>query len=302
MKKYLIKIVIFILLLVAVDAAIGMAYSYVGSHPKGGDTARFNYINYGTMEDVLLFGSSRCMNHYNPCILEDSLQCSVYNCGTEGNGCLLSFIQLSNILDRYHPKMIVYDVMPKYDYLEGEDNTKYLGWARRFYGKPEIDSVFWRIDPSEKWKMLSKTYRNNAKCLLTLSDFVHPNHENIKGYRPLEAVMTYDKEPSDEDETKVVQVDSLKLEYLERFVKRCKEANVKFVFSVSPTYMKSRDVFDPVRVLAEKYQVPFLMHYQDSDYVGHKELFKDATHMNRVGAERYSSTIANELKTLCVVP
>jgi hypothetical protein len=198
--------------------------------------------------------------------------------------------------------MIVYDVMPKFDYLEGEDNTKYLGWARRYYGKPEIDSVFWRIDPSERWKMLSKTYRYNAKCLVTLSDFVHPNHEDIKGYRPLEAVMTYDKDPSEEDEAKVVQVDSLKLEYLERFVKRCKEANVKFVFAVSPTYMKSRDVFDPVRVLAEKYQVPFLMHYQDSDYVGHKELFKDATHMNRVGAERYSSRIANELKTLCVIP
>jgi hypothetical protein len=296
MKKFLIKTVVFVLLLVAVDAAIGLAYGYVGSHPKGGDTARHNYINYGTTEDVLLFGSSRCMHHYDPRILEDSLQCSVYNCGTDGNGCLLFFIQLSNILDRYHPKMIVYDVMPGFDYIEGEDNTKFLGWARRFYGKPEIDSVFWRIDPSERWKMMSQTYRNNAKCLVTLSDFVRPNHEDIKGYRPLEAVMTYDKEPSETDVTKEIKVDSLKLEYLERFVKRCKEADVKFVFAVSPTYMKSRDVFDPVRALAEKYQVPFLMHYQDADYLGRKELFKDAVHMNRVGAERYSSMFAHELK------
>jgi hypothetical protein len=290
MKRFLLKLALFVLLTVAIDGAIGNVYDYLWSHPRGSGLARLHYISFKTNADVLLFGSSRCLHHYDSCILEDSLGVSVYNCATSGQGILFFYVQLCNILNRYVPQMIVYDVYPDYDYLSDVDNTRFLGWARIYYGSPEIDSLFWKFEPSERLKMVSLSYRNNAQALTPwLSAFSNSIDTSVKGYVPLEGVIDYDV-PSKAKIDEVV--DSLKLEYLELFVMKCQKNNIKIVLMASPWYSKSEYSFSPIRTIAEKHHVPFIMHYQDADFVGHKELFKDSGHMNHVGATLYTQKIA----------
>jgi hypothetical protein len=297
MKKFFIKLFVFVALLYGADIFAGRCFDYLAEHSKGGDTARHNYINLGTTEDMLIMGSSRAFHHYDPTILEDSLGMSVYNCGQNANGILLCYMQLCNILERYQPKVIIYDVMPSYDCYKEPDNAKYLAWERRFYGKPEIDSVFWDINPYERYKMHSNLYRHNSKFLFLITDFINPFHGYAKGYSPIDGVMDYDLvEDSQEKDAEVV--DSLKVKYLDKFIQKCRSKHVCLVFTVSPLYKQKPDNFQPVKAIADKYGIPFISHYQDSIFVGHKEFFSDASHMNRVGAEKYTKLIAADLELL----
>ena len=91
MKKYLIKIGLFFLLVAIVDVAVGKTFSYLLDHVKGGDNGRNNYICDSLRTDILVFGSSRAIHHYNPLILTDSLGLSCYNCGQDGNGSILNY-------------------------------------------------------------------------------------------------------------------------------------------------------------------------------------------------------------------
>ena len=75
MKKFLVKTALFIILVLVIDAALGAGFRYLVPHAKGGDTGRIEYICHRTSEDLLIFGSSRAVHHYDPFLLEDSLYC-----------------------------------------------------------------------------------------------------------------------------------------------------------------------------------------------------------------------------------
>ena len=79
MRTFILKVLTFLLIMVVVDVCIGYAFGYLASHPKGGDNARNNYICESTHEDILIFGSSKAIHHYNPLIFSDSLKMSCYN-------------------------------------------------------------------------------------------------------------------------------------------------------------------------------------------------------------------------------
>lgn len=190
MKKFLSGTVLFLLIAVILDIACGQMCSYLVNHAKGGDNGRNNYICNKVEEDILVFGSSRAIHHYNPVILADSLGMSCYNCGQDGNGIILNYGRMQLIWQRYRPKIVIYDVIPGFDLLSGEDNHKYLGWLKAYYDMPGIPEIFQSVDATEKYKMLSRMYRYNSKFLQIIADYIHPmQSDGIKGFRPLEGEM-----------------------------------------------------------------------------------------------------------------
>lgn len=294
MKTLVFKILTIAAILIVIDCATGLSLDWLARHAKGGDTARYFYINDSTDEDILIFGSSRAYHHYDPRVIEGETGLSVYNCGTDGNGCILFYTQLVNTFLRYKPKMIVYDVMPLFDYIKHGDNTKYLGRAKSFYGRiPEVDSVFWRIDPNSRYKMLSGMYRHNSSFFQVISDYIKPKHSSIKGYQPLEGEIDYFRESTG---LNVPEVDSVKLQYLERIVNLCERNDVPIIFVSSPTYHDPVDLFAPIRELADKRGIPFLSYYNDYRFERNNAMFVDATHLNSRGAKEFSKIIADDIR------
>lgn len=294
MKTLVFKILVVLGVLIAIDYIIGTALDSLARQAKGGDTARYFYINDGTDEDILIFGSSRAYHHYDPRVIEAETGMSVYNCGTDGNGCILFYTQLVNIFSRHKPKMVVYDVMPSFDYLKQGDNTKYLGRAKLFYGRvPEVDSVFWEIDRNSRYKMLSGMYRHNSSFLQVISDYIKPKRSSIKGYQPLEGEIGYFREP--QESSVAEKVDSVKLRYLERIINLCDKNDVPIVFVASPTYYDPVDLFAPIRELAGKHGIPFLSFYNDSRFERNNAMFVDATHLNSRGADEFSRIVAGDI-------
>ena len=84
MRKLILKTFVFIVLVVLADFLFGNAIAYMVNHITAGGQGRDNYICREMKDDVLVFGSSRAVHHYETQVISDSLAMSAYNCGVEG--------------------------------------------------------------------------------------------------------------------------------------------------------------------------------------------------------------------------
>ena len=190
MKSFGIKVILFFVLLGVVDVLGGYALGYLANHARGGFTQRDAYICDSLETDILLMGSSRCVRHYNPQIITDSLGMSCYNSGQMGNGVILNYGRLKMVCERKKPQVVIYDIEPSFDLMEGEDNHRYLTWLKQHYDRSGIADIFERIDKTEKYKMMSQLYRYNSRIVELATDFLHPiSSVRVNGFTPLKGEM-----------------------------------------------------------------------------------------------------------------
>lgn len=297
MKHFLTKIVVFALVFALVDFAAGSALKAAYNRVSKGDCGRNNFMMKTLKDkDILIFGSSRAIHHYDPEVLSKDLGMSCYNCGEEGMGIILSYARLNAILSRYTPKMIIYDFEKSYD-MNCDDNHRYLGKLKPVYPDYGVDSVFNDISFTEPFKMLSHLYRYNSQLVDIAIGFLSKSPQTAESYtyNPLEHVMDYDPSPQSDID---LSVDSIKMAYLCRFIDECKKKNIQLIFAVSPTYHADRIDFQSIlSEVTSNRQVKVLNHYSDTTFTAHKELFSDATHLNKSGAKNYTRKISKEIST-----
>lgn len=297
MKKFVFKLFLFFVLCFVMDQFFDFSARYLFDHAKSGSTEKNKYISDKTNEDILIFGSSRGVHHYDPQIIEDSLKMTCYNCAYDGCGIITAYGLLVALLEHYTPRVIIYDVMPVFDYLESGSNNKYLGPLKLIYDKNGIDSIFINISPNEKWKMMSYMYRINSKLIVLLSENLMVRNQTIKGYLPRNEQMYY--EPNIKEHEEKIVYDKIKVFYLKRFISTCKNKGIKLVFFVSPSYKKTDDYqFKYIYKLAQHEGIPCISHYCDTSFVKNKNLFYDSVHMNQKGATEYTKMIISELKQI----
>ena len=297
MKKYLFKIGLFFIIVAVVDFGYGKVGDYLRDHIRSGASEKVRYVCEQCNEDIIMMGSSRMQHHYVPRVFEDSLGMTCYNAGMDGNGILLSYGFLKMVLERYTPKVIVYDISGFDLYVD--DNTKYLDFMKPYY-KTEYESVaalFDDVDPLERWKMNSNLYRYNSKLLQLIGDNLHTTSTFEKGYSPIHRTMNYEPTLSENEEK---EVDSLKITYICKFVELAKKNDIKLIFTTSPTYYGKLKLKEdsPMNILSKKLDLNFMNHYYDSLICSSKEYWSDGTHMNDDGAQLFSKTIVGEIGKL----
>ncbi|MDE5811360.1 MAG: hypothetical protein K2H61_03515, partial [Muribaculaceae bacterium] len=266
---------------------------YLNTHAKGGDTGNFYFIANEMTDSVLIFGSSRAIHHYNPKILEDSLQTTVYNCGLDGNGIIFNYGRLLTVVDHYTPSMIIYDVMPKFDMI-ADDNSRYLQAQRRWYDVDGVAQIFHDVNPLESLKMRSNLYRYNETFIQMLSDNVKPM-QNISyhGFKPIEESMNYDSPAKHIEWT---GWDPLKLKYFQAFADLCRDRGIELVISYSPFYKSQTD---PALIAFTEFAKA--NNLRVFDYSTFEEIaedpscFSDASHLNHIGADRFTNHFASTL-------
>ncbi len=286
MKQYLIKISLFFIIVVVVDVIWGIACQYMNDHSKGGGVKSRYYVCKESNDDVLVFGSSRAKHHYVPCIIEDSLGLTCYNAGEDGNGIILCYGFLKMITRRYSPKLIIYDVS-EFDIYK-DDNMKYLDLMKPYYYEPGIDSIFWSVRPKTKFMMLSNLYRYNTTCLRVFGNYIRPMNNYPKGYCALNKTMDY--EPDIQQDEKQ-EIDTLKIQYFEKFIRLAQSNGIMLLCCVSPSYKAPIDEgkFNPVKHLCKQYDVPFLYYGAEPEITNNRDLFQDRVHLNDKGARLFSA-------------
>lgn len=297
MKRFIIKLLAFLLLMFIVDRAVGLGMKYMQEHAKGGYVGHHNKIIYNSYEDILIFGSSRAIHHYNPQIIKDSLGVSCYNCGQDGNGIILFYGWWQIMKERHTPKLVIYDVTPGFDLLVGEDNHKYLGWLRSEYDNKNIKQIFEDVDYTEKYKMQSMMYRYNSKFLQNIVDFIHPIFKiKSDGFLPLKGALDEMKIKKKRRDSEIPKIDSLKLELIEKLVVDIKRHNSQVILVASPVWYGKEDVqFDALRRICKEHNVQFFNYSNNPKYLKNNRFFKDGSHLNARGADEFTKDLIIEL-------
>ncbi|MCR5643615.1 MAG: hypothetical protein K6G32_09820 [Prevotella sp.] len=297
MKKLILQILTIAALFFVMDRVLGLGLKSLYSVSNATDEYKISYSAESTQDPLLFFGSSRCLHHYAPTIIQQQLGLPCFNTADWGiKNIYFHYGLLGNILTRYTPQTIVFEIHPC-DWLDtpfsgierAASLAPYCGMSEPCDEMLKLTGYYWPC-------MLSHVYRYTGSLPTLLTGKLGSMDRSLKGWKPLEGVL---------DTTGVVAeeypfpIDQQRVTLLERFIQDCLQHHIRLIMIESPMYVCSReDVFRFPRELAAKYKVPFLDHYRDPDFVGHADLFFDFGHLNRQGAERYSAKIAKELKTL----
>lgn len=298
MRKLILKTLVYLALVVLGDFVFGKAIAYMVNHIDVGGQGRDNYICREMKDDVLVFGSSRAVHHYETQVITDSLGMSAYNCGAEGCGILLAYARLSMATERHQPKIIIYDVVAGYDLLKS-DNMSQLKWIRNWYDRKGIAELFQDVEPSEKYKMMSQTYRYNSSFVKSVFVFLtgEAMEANVNGFVPLEGVMKPRKTRVLKGENEVEE-DSVKMKYMEKFVQLAKGS--KLIFVKSPIWYEEDSLkMEELRAFkewCERKGIPFHDFTNHPKYMHHEEYFKDGKHMNAVGAREFTKDLMTIIK------
>ena len=301
MKKYIIYIVLFFAIVLAIDFVFGKACDYMNAHAKGGETKQMYDLCMKDQYDIIIMGSSRAHHHYFPQIIEDSLGMSCYNAGHDGNGIILMYGIYQMIVNRYQPKLIIYDVETAFDLFEYKpDNncTRYLVAQKPYYNQPGIAQIFKDVAQEEYYKTYSGLCRYNSVSIPLAIDYATTRTIDTKGYSPLSGEMTKEPEKKEKKEkTEAPKIDQLKLNYMRKFIIDVTEREIPLLVVVSPKYgAENSNVLQPIKEICETYNVPFLDYYADSEFMMHKEWFKEPMHLNDEGARVFSCIIVNNIK------
>ncbi len=294
MKKFILKGILFITLIIFVDFIIGGIFNSLSLKAKSGGNLKNNYIAYNMEEELLIMGSSRAAHHYKPHIFSDSLNMSCYNCGRDGNGIILMYGRWKLLQERYTPKVIIYDVLYDFD-LKINDNIKYTADLKKYFNNKEIKNIIQSISYTESIKMMSNMYRHNSTIINTIGNFITQEQDINKGYLPMYKYMKIIPEKKESIKHNI-SFDETKLLYLEELIKEC-QGKTQLFFTISPFYFQQEVSLNyaPIKQLCEKYNVPFI-EYDDRTFIENNNLFSDSNHLNDEGATLYSQMIAHFVK------
>ena len=299
MRRLLLKILIFAILVVAGDMAVGTVFDYVTNNIRTGGQGRDNYICNECKDDVLVFGSSRALHHYDSEVLADSFGLSTYNCGDDGCGILLSYARLKMITERHRPKYIIMDVVPGYDLLIG-NNAAQLIWLKNRYERDGISELFLDVDIRNRLKMCSSAYRYNSTFIK--SAFVYLTNisekENIMGFSPIRSKEMRPVKQLEDKGSDTIEYDNIKLKYLEKFIDLAKGSHLFFV--KSPMWYKADAAkLREVEVLKERCEregIPFFDFTNHPKYMHVDKYFSDGKHMNATGAREFTKDLYAVIK------
>lgn len=293
MKKFILKISLFFLIIGVIDFLLGKLFYYAYLHAANGYTERYNYIYSKTKEDVLIFGSSRALDHFTPDTIEKYLHQSCYNCGEDASGIMLIYPRLNIIQERYTPKTIIYDIYNE-DFIKSA-NKGALKTLKLYYDDENVYRIYNALDPTLKIKLLSNLYKYNSSFIDYIVDNIRKSGLFYKG----QYVMAHTVSDKDIKVPSIgpIEVDTMKLFYFEKFIRENKD-KIAIYFTISPSYKGTENShFKTILNICHKYNMPVFNHYNDTAFTNHYEYFANPQHLNLFGSNKFTRVIAKEILT-----
>ena len=306
MKNFIFSFVCLILVVFCFDRVGGLFLRSLYFHSKSTVDVKIREVINDCNIDMIFLGSSRCHHHYDIRVIEDSIPLQAYNAGVRGGSNIyFNFALFELILEKYSPKIIVYDLIPG-DFAKDDNSYDKLIPLSPYYGlSVVVDSLFeegqlgWKYD-------LSHLYRFNGKLFTTLGGaFMESDPMIFKGFQPkfgnyiVKNVVK--KDMIGNGTRSSYMIDKNKMRYIKRLLSLCQQKSITIVFSISPSFLfTSSEDYSEVKNLAQSENIPFLDYLNRQEFVGQPQLFYDDVHLNKDGARLYSSMIAHDLKRIIV--
>ena len=293
MKKFLFNIAIFFAIVAVVDFSLGKVFYYLQSH-AGGRTGAEYYVCEKATEDVIVMGSSRASHHYVPEIISEKLGMSCFNAGQDGNGIILQYGRWRMLSERYIPKLIIYDISSGFD-MAVNDNMTYVDRLKPFSNDTTVNKYVTSLFPMERVKTLSRMYCYNYKFIEMAFDYLRKgDFIKTRGYIPLNGHIRQEIiDKTNPERENLIEMDSVKLFYLEQLLKEAREKGTKVLLIISPSWKGGNltaDAYSCIKTMAEEYGAQFV-EYIDSEICNNPDNFEDSSHLNDKGARAFTDDL-----------
>ena len=293
MKTFIIKGLIFVCLLFCADRIIGYGLKWLYDNQKDEEYFYASEAMERQECDLVILGSSRARNHYNPEILSDSLEMSCFNAGRSGHFLMYQSAQLHVMLSRYTPKWVILDMVP-YDFTGG-DNYDRLSVLLPYKNHKETHRFLKMRSEFELWKCISEIYPYNSMFLKLVPNLKNKGTINNNGFQPLYGYYKGQKVIYDNDS---IKTDDDKVEEFRRIIKLCQKKNIKLTVVTSPfyaNYKKQTSTTLLIKQICEEERIEFFNFLNDVDF-DDTSLYHTVDHLNANGADKFTKKIAEKLK------
>ncbi len=299
MKKFIYRFLIFFLLVILIDQGLGYLIKILYNRTNDYSISKLRYSLNEANEDIIILGSSRAHHHYNSNIIKSVTGHSAYNAGFGGQGLQFSFIQLTEILKRHKPKLIIVDVSSNI-LLDKESNQK-LSILNPFYSESfQIKQSLVHRSLINKIKFLSSIYPYNSQLFDIMRGTIHTKLDSLNGFQPLfgrmDTIGLSDKLTKGYSKKDIF---NMNLSQFSDINDLCKRNDIKLYFIISPVYYQNRimkDLNDTICNYIKELNYPKVFDYSDFQQIsGDNKFFTDNLHMNNLGAESFSTKISEEI-------
>jgi len=313
MKKFLVKVVLFAIPLVFA-AYLGDGFlSNALKKSKDDDLGVWNAIYAGNINsDVVVYGASRALDHFDPQIMEDSLKLPAYNLGMDGHNFWLEYLRHSIFLEHNRrPKIIVYSVDPSTLQKRSDlyDPDQFLPYMLRDTLMQKFTSSYKGYDYFDYRLPLLRYYGREEVIFQAIGLSLHPERyaaspsNRPRGYRAWDLKWNDDFEKAKKSLGEIRMVpDSGSIRLFGDFLAECKAMGITVVFVTTPEYVEGQKLVENrdamlsfFRDFSRQYGVPFLDYSNDSISYD-KKYFFNSQHMNKTGSELFTKTLAHDLK------
>ncbi|HZX96131.1 MAG TPA: hypothetical protein VFE90_16540 [Myxococcales bacterium] len=310
----------FILLVVALDAGIGLALDGLYRRTLTGERGGLTNQALSKDADVLVLGSSRAQYHFMPSVLHRRLGVRAFNAGLKGHDFLYAAL-LYDLWQRAHrPAKAVLLQMDMESLLEREQETAALEILAPYIGQSErVRDVLYAAGPFKRVEYLSKSYRYNGKLLsIAKNAFVSPD-PTFDGFMRGAGIMdpagelgsarhglldVYAPKASEEVAVTLARQSwsALKLRQLDDLIAAAAQRGTRLFLVHSPLYGQSHAAHDIWtgrlrQLIAGKPGVELIdLCDVTTPVFARPELYLNFNHLNGPGAEIFSGLLAEELE------
>jgi len=244
--------------------------------------------------DVLILGSSRANHSFDCGVLEDAFGMSCYNAGRDGQNMLYDQMVFSAYTERHVPQWLILDINGSMLDASWMDNLKEMNC---FYGlSPACDQIIEKNATwTERMKLKSSLYRYNNTWQWLLNAHLAADQSALDGYRPMPVNARTTFKASFKKGGKQT-VDERCLSALDTIRLACQEKHIRLALTYSPTLVVDTvgGTEDWIQQYADRYGLPFYDYGRDERFYSHPDWFYDMTHLNAVGAKRFTQVFVED--------
>lgn len=249
--------------------------------------------------NVLIMGNSRAWCQYSPQILDSVLGTSTYNIGIDGS-CFDRQLARYDIYRHYQqntPKYIIQNVeFATLGHTLGYEREQFMPYLMYPYFRKRICE----IEPFSFGELYIPMYRYYNTGFY--ADYTKYDYPLVKGY--FGENLVWDGSIIKEIKPYRHEIDTNTLCLFTNYIEDVQREGIRLVFVLAPLY---KDVIRSVSnleeihgiyyELSEKYNIPIL-DYTNCQLSQDTVFFKNATHLNKTGAELFSTKLSHDLDSL----
>ncbi len=313
MKKFLFNFFKFLLLLLIISLIIDLLISNSLNNKKGfglGEVSVWSDIYHNEINaNLLIYGSSRAWVHFNPNIIEDSLNISTYNLGIDGHNFRIQYLRHLEFMKNNHkPRYIIHSLdcftfQKRKDLYNYEQFLPFMLFNFNMFNYTysyEGFNFFGYFLPLIRYSGLSNIFE-----YLFNSNDISQNYDRNKGFRGQDKNWNNDLEKAKSKLNSYnIRIEKSEILLYESFLNDCKQKGIEVILVYSPEHIDGQKfvenrhvVFTLFKYLAIKYNLHFI-DYSNDEMCYKYEYFYNSSHLNKTGANLFTSKLCSDLKKI----